>query len=318
MTHPIPFDAGSEAADVIAGIDLVGQRAIVTGGASGIGLETARALAGAGAAVTVAVRDTRAARSVVERLRAETGNAAIDTRRLDLADLDSVAAFAAGWTGPLHVLVNNAGVMALPGLTLTKEGRELQFATNHLGHAALMLGLRHALVEAGGARVVAVSSSAHLISPVRFDDMHFSGREYDAWSAYGQSKTATTLFAMAASDRWAADGIAVNSLHPGYIMTNLQRHLDEQALAFVGATDEHGARLEVPQGWKTPQQGAATSVLLAGSPLVADVTGQYFEDNQPAEITQEPAIGGTGLAYYAADRDLATQLWDETQSILGR
>src|ERR1700761_773937 len=170
------FTQQSTAAQVIEGIDLTGRRAIVTGGASGIGVETARALAGAGAEVVVAVRNQTAGEATAADIIATTGNKQVSVADLDLSDQGSVAAFVAAWTGPLHILVNNAGVMASPEMR-TAEGWELQFATNHLGHFALATGLHDALAAAGDARVVSVSSSAHLRSPVVFDDIHFLHRE---------------------------------------------------------------------------------------------------------------------------------------------
>lgn len=193
-----PFGATSTAAEVVAGVDLGGRRAIVTGGASGIGVETARALAGAGAEVTLAVRDLAAGTRTAEDIVASTGNKHIHVAHLDLADPASATAFAAAWEGPLHLLVNNAGVMASP-LTRTPHGWELQFATNHLGHFALTTGLHRALAAAGGARVVSVSSAGHLNSPVVFDDIHFERRPYDPWQAYGQSKTAN----ITSCSRWS-------------------------------------------------------------------------------------------------------------------
>ncbi|TYC02913.1 SDR family NAD(P)-dependent oxidoreductase [Micromonospora sp. WP24] len=313
-----PFTAQSTAADVIAGVDLSGRRAIVTGGASGIGLETARALASAGAEVTLAVRDPAAGERAAADLRADQPSAEVLVARLDLADLAGVDAFTAGWTGPLHILVNNAGIMALPQLSTTQNGWEAQFAVNHLGHAALTLGLHDALRAAGDARIVTVSSSAHLMSPVVFDDLHFTARPYEAWSAYGQSKTASILFTVALAEKWAADGVTANALHPGGIMTNLQRHLDEGQLRFVGALDEQGNRLTVPPGWKTPQQGAATSVLLAASPTVAGLTGRYFEDCAEASPADGEGDGRSGVAPYALDAWAAERLWDETLRLLGR
>ena len=225
-----PFNAESTAAEAVAGIDLNGQRVIVTGGASGIGIETARALAGAGAEVTLAVRDLAAGQRTAADITATTGNRHVLVAPLDLADQASVASFVAGWDGPLHILVNNAGLMASP-LMRTSEGWEMQFATNHLGHFALATGLHHALAEAGRARVVSVSSTGHLNSPVVFDDIHFLEREYDPWTAYGQSKTANVLFGVEATKRWASDGIAVNALMPGAIHTNLQRYITAEELA---------------------------------------------------------------------------------------
>jgi NAD(P)-dependent dehydrogenase (short-subunit alcohol dehydrogenase family) len=298
----MPFGPTTTAAEVIDGVDLTGRRAVVTGGASGIGLVTARALAGAGAQVTLAVRDTAAGD------RAAAGST-MTVAPLDLADRASFDTFAAGWTGPLDILVDNAGVMALPELTRTPRGWETQFSVNHLGHAALTLGLHGALTAAGDARVVVVSSSAHLLAPVDFDDLMFERRPYEAWTAYGQSKTAMILFAVALAGHWRADGITVNALHPGGIMTNLQRHLDDDQLAFVGAKGERGETLAVPPGWKTPEQGAATSVLLAASPTVAGVTGRYFDDATAVEP-------GPKLAPYAIDPETAGRLWAVTRQLL--
>jgi NAD(P)-dependent dehydrogenase (short-subunit alcohol dehydrogenase family) len=168
-----PFGFYSTAAEVIAAVDLTGKRAIVTGGASGIGIETARALSAVGAAVTLAVRRPAVAEPVADALRQSTGNPAIDVRELDLSDLRSVRGFTNAWTGPLHILVNNAGIMAVPELQKTPQGFELQFGTNFLGHFALTTGLHRALAAANGARVVSVSSSGHFFSPVIFDDLNF-------------------------------------------------------------------------------------------------------------------------------------------------
>ncbi|WHT19744.1 SDR family NAD(P)-dependent oxidoreductase [Crossiella sp. CA-258035] len=295
-----PFNHESTAAEVIAGVDLTGKRAIVTGGASGIGVETARALAGAGAEVTIAARNLAAA----EEVGAEVGALAA---HLDLADRASVARFAADWQGPLHILVNNAGVMASP-LTRTPEGWELQFATNHLGHFGLTLGLHRALAEAGGARVVSVSSSAHLMGTVDLDDLHFERRPYDPWVAYGQSKTANIHFAIEAAQRWAADGIEVNALMPGGIRTGLQRHVANDP-GFQAMVDGSGMR------WKTTEQGAATSVLLAASPLVAGISGRYFEDGNEA-LPSVPGEVRRGVAPYALDAAAAKRLWEVSVELL--
>ncbi len=218
------FDFRSTASDVIEGIDLRGKRAIITGGASGIGIETARAIAAAGAEVTLAVRRPRAAEDVASELRAATGNPSIYVRPLDLSSSASVRTFVNEWQGALHVLINNAGVMALPERALTSEGMEMQLATNFLGHFALATGLHRSLVPADGARVVCVSSSAHLLAPLFFDDPNFDFIPYDPLLAYGQSKTACILFAIEAARRWKDDGIDVNALNPGAIATHLQRH----------------------------------------------------------------------------------------------
>jgi NAD(P)-dependent dehydrogenase (short-subunit alcohol dehydrogenase family) len=302
-----PFTARSTAAEVIAGIDLTGRRTVVTGGASGIGVETARALAGAGAEVTLAVRDRNVGERTAADITATTGNKQIRVAALDLADQASVAAFVAAWDGPLDILINNAGVMAAPE-TRTPQGWEPQFATNHLGHFALANGLRDALARNGNARVVAVSSLAHLRSPVVFEDIHFHSRPYDPWLAYGQSKTANILFAVEATKRWAADGIIVNSLHPGSISTNLQRHVSAEEIQRLRA------RLADQITPKTPEQGAATSILLATSPLLDGIGGRYFEDCDEAEPGREG--GAHGVAAYALDQDAAARLWQVTLDML--
>jgi NAD(P)-dependent dehydrogenase (short-subunit alcohol dehydrogenase family) len=296
-----PFTARSTAAEVLAGIDLSGRRAVVTGAASGIGAETARALAAAGAQVTLAVRNLQAGARTAAEITASTGNPQVRPAPLDLADPASVAAFVAGWDGPLHILVNNAGVMATPE-TRTPQGWELQFATNHLGHFALTTGLHPALAAAGGARVVSVSSSGHLRSPVVFDDIHFRHRPYDRWLAYGQSKTANVLFAVEAANRWATDGITANALMPGAIHTNLQRHITPEELTRVRNTSGP------PIPWKTIEQGAATSALLAAAPLLDGISGRYFEDCNQAEPSQ-PGNYRRGVANYALDPEAAARLW---------
>jgi NAD(P)-dependent dehydrogenase (short-subunit alcohol dehydrogenase family) len=297
-----PFDAATRARDVVAGLDLTGRRVVVTGAASGIGVETVRALALAGAAVTMAVRDVTAGERVARELAADTKSGAIAVAALDLTEATSIRRFCAEWSGPLHVLVNNAGVMALPELVLSFDGHELQFATNHLGHFALTVGLHRALAAAGGARVVSVSSNAHYFSPVVFSDIDFENRPYDPWSAYGQSKTANILHAVEITRRWRDDGIWANALHPGAIPTNLQRHT--------------GTMLTPVDRRKTPEQGAATSVLLAASPLLEGVGGSYFEDCNEAPIVADYVAFAPGVAPFAVDEENARQLWDLSLTFL--
>ncbi|MFC1429822.1 SDR family NAD(P)-dependent oxidoreductase [Streptacidiphilus sp. N1-3] len=311
---PRPFGAQTTAAEAVDGVDLHGRRAVVTGASSGIGVETARALAAAGADVTLAVRNTDAGALVAARLEKELppGSGQLTVRQLDLADRSTVAAFVADWQGPLHILVGNAGVMAPPELVRTPDGRETQFAVNHLGHFALAVGLRPALAAADGARIVSVSSIGHLFSPVVFDDLDYRFRPYDPWTSYGQSKTANTLFAVGAAERWADDGITANALMPGNIAdTSLARHLDlEQIADFIAS----GALALPPQ--KTVEQGAATSVLLAASPTVAGVTGRYFEDCAPAEPVAERAGAVAGVAPYAVDPENAARLWAVSEALV--
>jgi len=304
-----PFDATSTAADVLAGLDLHGRRAIVTGGASGIGLETARALAGAGAEVTLAVRDRAAGQRAARDITDSTGNPWLRVLPLDLSEPRSIRTFLDIWSGPLHALVLNAGVMA-PPLRRTRQGFELQFATNHLGHFALATGLHPVLAGSEDARVVSVSSSAHLRSDVALDDLHFRARPYDPWLAYGQSKTANVLFAVEAQRRWADHGITVDALAPCAIRTNLQRYVSEDELARVRAQAGSAG-----PAWRTPQQGAATSALLAASPLVSGVGGRYFEDCNEAEPHREGTR--TGVAPYALDPESAERLWAVSRELVG-
>ncbi|SDA35779.1 SDR family NAD(P)-dependent oxidoreductase [Sphingomonas sp. NFR15] len=297
-----PFGFHSTAAEVLRGIDLTGKRIIVTGGAAGIGLETTRAFLLAGAHVTLAVRRPDAGAVVVEELRGQAPGAAIDVRPLDLADLRSVQAFVAGWSDPLHVLINNAGIMALPERQLSPQGFELQFATNYLGHFALTWGLCDALTSAGGARVVSVSSSGHLFSPVIFDDLNFDFTPYTPIGAYGQSKSATALMSVAITRHWADRGIVSNALNPGAIATGLQRHTG-------------GLRTPVERR-KTPERGAATSALLATSPLLEGIGGRYFEDcNEAPLVTCRPTDFSGGVAPYALNGDNADRLWNVSQAL---
>src|SRR5277367_2734725 len=292
-----PFGFHSTAPEVITAVNLAGKRAIITGGATGIGIETARALSTAGAAVTLAVRRPDAAEGAAEELRRSTGNPAVDVKHLDLSDLHSVKAFTAAWKGPLHILVNNAGIMAVPELEKTSQGFELQVGTNFLGHFALTFGLYRALAAANGARVVSVSSSGHFFSPVIFDDLNFDFIPYTPFGAYGQSKTASVLMAVAITQRWTNAGISSNSLNPGAIATGLQKHTG-------------GLKTPVEKR-KTLAQGASTSVLLAASPLLEGVSGLYFEDcNQAQQVTRRPTDFTGGYAAYAVDPTNAERLWD--------
>ena len=302
------FGAESTAIEVVAGIDLRGTTAVVTGASSGIGIETARALAAAGAEVTLAVRDIRAGDGVAADIRATTGNDAVIVAPLDLADLASVRAFAAARTGPLHLLVNNAGIMGGP-LERTAAGWERQFAVNHLGHFALARALRPALRAAAhdgeGARIVSVSSSGHGASGIRFDDLFFDRTPYDAGLAYGQSKTANVLFALEATRRWADDGIAVAAVMPGGIWTNLQRHWAPAVLA----------DMKRRYRTKTPQQGAATSVFVATRATLGPGTPAYYEDCHPARVVPAIVDGVHGVVAHAIDPEAAARLWEVSERL---
>jgi NAD(P)-dependent dehydrogenase (short-subunit alcohol dehydrogenase family) len=298
-----PFYCNSTTDEVLAGVDLTGKRAIVTGASSGLGIETARALASTGADVTLAVRDTEAGKRVAADITAKTGNANVHVAPLDLNSHASIAAFTKAWIGPLHILVNNAGIAGLPELTRTAEGWEQQFATNHLGHFELTLGLHNALAAAGNVRVVSVSSDRHHMSTVVFEDIHFEHRIYEPHNSYAQSKTANALFAVEANKQWAKDGITVNAIHPGVIRTNLARH--------VPVTPEwEKMRNSIP--YKSLEQGAATQVFVAASPLVEGIGGRYFEDCHELEVNANfnpRSVSGNGVAPHAMDPDAAAKLW---------
>ena len=308
-----PYDSRTTALQVVEGIDLSGRRAVVTGAASGIGVETARALAHAGAQVTLAVRDTAAGARVAADLERTSGRADVAVARLDLADLASIDAFTAAWQGPLHVLVNNAGVMDTPQ-GVTAQGWETQLGTNHLGHFALTTGLHRALAAVGDARVVSVSSSAHAASPVVFDDLFFARRAYTPGLAYAQSKTANVLFAVELTRRWAEDGVTANALMPGGIWTPLQRHWTPEQRA---AAERQAGQAEAAGAFhmKTPEQGAATSVFLATAPQVRGTGGRYFEDCHEAEVVEQ-LRGLSGVLPHALDPDDARRLWDVSEALV--
>ncbi|WP_433508596.1 SDR family NAD(P)-dependent oxidoreductase [Nonomuraea sp. CA-143628] len=304
----IAFGAATTAAETVEGVDLSAKRAIVTGASSGIGVETARALAKAGADVTLAVRDTAAGEKVAADIVASTGNARVQVALMDLSVRDSIDAFAASWRGRLDILVDNAGIMATPERR-TAEGWEMQFATNHLGHFVLTTRLHDALAAAGRARVVVVSSVGHVNGDIIWDDINFERHPYDEWKAYSQSKTANILFAVEAARRWADDGIMVNALNPGRIWsTGLSRHMTVPPASFEPESSDGVTVKDIPQG-------AATSTLLAASPLVEGVTGQYFEDCQPA-VPHTPGLR-RGFAAYAVDPAAAARLWQVSLDMIG-
>ncbi|WP_338607934.1 oxidoreductase [Pelagibacterium nitratireducens] len=308
-----PFTAASTAAEVVEGIDLAGKTAIVTGGHSGIGLETVRALAGAGARVIVPARDpARAALALA-------GIARTEVDALDLTQAASVAAFAARVVASgsaIDMLINSAGIMAAP-LSRDADGHEGQFATNHLGHFRLTLGLWPALRRAGEARVVSVSSRGHQIAGIDFDDVDFTRRPYDKWVAYGQSKTANALFAMGLDARGKDACIRAFSLHPGQVLTGLARHLSAEEIAGFDTNDSEGQpRVDPDKGMKTVEQAAAMSLWCATSPLLAGLGGVYCEDSDIVEINTAEA-GRKGVAPWAADASFAERLWTMSEAMTG-
>jgi NAD(P)-dependent dehydrogenase (short-subunit alcohol dehydrogenase family) len=316
MTIPSRFGARSTAADVVTGLDLSGKAALVTGAASGIGIETARALAQAGAETILAVRDSPKGESVADELRRATGNARILALPLDLSAFASIRQLAravAGRLGKLDILVNNAGVMAAP-FEHTAEGFELQFGTNHVGHFLLTTLLVPLLSAAGRARVVSVSSSAHRFSDVVWDDIGFEHRPYEPMLAYAQSKTANVLFAVELTRRFATQGIFANALHPGSIPTALQRHVPPEVLAARRA-----AAGVANQSFKSTGQGAATSVWAAVAPELEGVGGLFLEDCREAEpLTPETlrTFQVPGYAPYARSPEGARRLWTVTEQLV--
>ncbi|MFB7499889.1 SDR family NAD(P)-dependent oxidoreductase [Streptomyces sp. NPDC056161] len=312
-----PFNSSNTADDVLRDIDLTGVRAIVTGASSGLGIETARALAAAGAEVTLAVRNTAAGDAVAETIGEATGGIRPRVVPLDLADRATITRFVDAWGGPLHLLINNAGVVT-GGLERTHEGWELQFATNHLGHFALATGLHHALAKGAadrdGARIVSVSSTAHMRSGIDFDDLHFERRSYDPQIAYAQSKTANSLFAVEATHLWAADGIVANAVNPGGIATGLQRNFTPEQKASLDAAEAAGVFT-----YKTVEQGAATSIVAAVAPEFAHSGGHYLDDAQEAytvpndaDLAQHPH----GVKEWALDPATARHLWTVSTDLL--
>ncbi|MER6183635.1 SDR family NAD(P)-dependent oxidoreductase [Streptomyces sp. NPDC001652] len=302
------FDARSTADDVLAGLDLTGKLAVVTGGYSGLGLETTRALTKAGARVVVPARRPAVAREAV----ADVDGVEVD--ELDLGDLESVHAFAERLLASdrrIDFMIDNAGIMACPE-TRVGPGWEAQFATNHLGHFALVNRLWPAI--APGARVVSVSSRAHHFSGMRWDDVQWT-RDYDKWQAYGQAKTANVMFAVHLDRLGRESGVRAFSLHPGGIFTPLQRHIPKAEMVERGWIDEDGAFLN-PEGFKTPEQGASTQVWAATSPQLDGLGGVYLEDCDIAE----PAVDGdqsSGVKAWATDPEQAARLWDLSAELTG-
>ncbi|MFC6884843.1 MULTISPECIES: SDR family NAD(P)-dependent oxidoreductase [Actinomadura] len=289
--------------DVLRGVDLTGRLAVVTGGHSGLGLATTRALAGAGARVVVPARRPPAA------LEATEGIDGVEVDELDLADQRSVRSFAERFLAsgrPIDLMIGNAGIMASPEFRVG-PGWEGQFATNHLGHYALVNRLWPAIAEGGG-RVVSVSSNGHQLSGIRWDDTRFE-RGYDKWLAYGQAKTANALFAVHLDALGAASGVRAFSAHPGTIATSLGRHMSADELTDLTAA--------IDAEWKTPEQGAATQVWAATSPLLDGLGGVYCEDCDVAEPAAPDAALAGGVSAWAADPEQAARLWRLSADLTG-
>lgn len=322
--HPLGsgFTAASTAGEVVAGIDLFGTHVVVTGGHAGLGLETTRALSKAGASVTVGSRNPDSAAAAL------TGIEGVEISRLDLLDPTSIDAFAARYLDsghPLHILVNNAGSPLSENLVRDARGYESQFATNHLGHFHLTLGLLPALRAAHGARVVNVTSGGHRLSDIRWDDLHFT-TGYDSYLAYGQSKTANVLFTVELDRRWAQDGVRGYAVHPGIVVgTSLNSSVGAERQRAMGLLDESGRPIVDPdRGIKSPQQGAGTIVFAAASPLLAETGGVYLKDNDISPLDEHPAplIFGTEQAPradvvpHAIDPQAARRLWEVSEELI--
>jgi NAD(P)-dependent dehydrogenase (short-subunit alcohol dehydrogenase family) len=308
------FGTATTTEDVLDGIELGGKRVLVTGGSSGIGQETARALAAHGAEVIVTARDVAKGEAVADEIRRTTGNARVSVESVELGSLASVRAFAERFLARydrLNVLVNNAGVMACP-LARTADGFEQQIGTNHLGHFLLTGLLLPALRRGAPARIVSVSSRGHHIAPVDFDDVQFERRPYDKWQAYGQSKTANVLFAIGLERRLAAHGVHALALHPGAIMTELGRHLVPEDIAFLQSRGGSGGLQ-----FKTVEAGAATSVFAATAPELEGRGGLYLEDCHVAAINDAPGALD-GVKSYAVDPALAERLWTLSEAAVGQ
>jgi NAD(P)-dependent dehydrogenase (short-subunit alcohol dehydrogenase family) len=294
----------------------VGKTAIVTGGASGIGVETARALASAGARVVLPVRSRAKGEAVVADLRAATGNGAIELADLDLEVFASVRAFADAFVesgAALDILINNAGIMASPERRIA-GGFESQFGTNHLGHMLLTGRLARALLRADGARVVSLSSIGHRRSPIVFDDPNFEHRPYDKWAAYGQAKTANALFAVELNRRLEPKGVKAYAVHPGGIMTGLQRDMSQAEMKAFGWYDDEG---RLSDRFKTVSGGASTSLWCATSPLLEAGGGVYCEDCNIAALVPDDDASFAGVRSWAIDPAQAARLWSLSETLLG-
>ncbi len=308
------FGMKSEPADVLAGIDLTGKVAVVTGGYSGIGVETTRALINAGAKVYVPVRNPEKAAETL----ADIGEG-LHVGPMDLADLDSIGQYAsvvASIEPAIDLLINNAGIMACPE-TRVGSGWESQFAVNHLGHFALTVALLPNLLQAANPRVVALSSIGHKRSDIRWDDIHFEKEDYDKWQAYGQAKTANALFALGLDLKYRDQGLRAFSVHPGGILTPLQRHMEAEEMMALGWTDAEGNLSERAKAmFKSTTQGSSTTLWCATSPALADRGGVYCEDCDIANLATAESEPYFDVAPWAADDDSALRLWDLTEEML--
>ena len=323
MTH---YDRDTTTDEVLAGVDLSGKRVLITGTSSGLGRESARALASKGAAITMAARDANKNEAAAEAIRQQVPDADLETRSIDLTSLESIRSFAKDFLSDhdrIDVLINNAGVMVCPHGT-TQDGFEMQLGTNHLGHFLLSVLLAPALVDGEPSRVVALSSGAHGMSDIDFDDLMFERRDYDPWLAYGQSKTANALFALELDRRLGDRGVRAFSVHPGMIMTELARHMNEEVMAQMqvhikaraleaGASEEDASNAGLR--FKSLEAGAATQVWGATAPELDAQGGAYLADCQVGEVGGN--VGESGVAPHARDAETAERLWAVSEELVG-
>jgi NAD(P)-dependent dehydrogenase (short-subunit alcohol dehydrogenase family) len=311
MRDASKFGRDTTTKEVLEEIDLNGKVALVTGGSSGLGQETARALAEKGAEVILTARDVPKGEAVAAEIRRSIGNGRVGVEELELASLSNVRAFARRFLErhpTLHILVNNAGVMACP-FAKTEDGFEMQFGTNHIGHFLMTCLLAPALRRGAPSRIVSVSSRGHHLSPVVFEDVHFERRPYQKWLSYGQAKTANVLFAVGLERRLAAHGVHANGLHPGAIVTELGRHLEPEDLEFLSS------RNPISQ-FKSVEAGAATSVFAASAPELEGRGGLYLEDCRVAAVNDAPDARA-GVRSYALDVENSERLWTLSEKAVG-
>ncbi|MCB0209129.1 MAG: SDR family NAD(P)-dependent oxidoreductase [Anaerolineae bacterium] len=300
--------------EVLEGIDLTGKLALITGGSSGLGAETARALASKGTGVVITARNIDKGEAVAQSIRSSTGNENVAVMVLELGSFASIRAFAEQFLAEhdaLDILINNAGVMASP-FAKTEDGFEMQFGTNHLGHFLLTGLLLPALVKAAPSRIVALSSAGHRMSPVVFEDINFEQRDYNKWAAYGQSKTANILHVVELDHRLAESGVRAYAVHPGVIQTELSRHMEQEDWDMMrGRFDEGAFKL------KTTPAGAATSTYAATAPELDERGGVYLEDCHIAEINNDQTTS-VGVQSYALDPESAKKLWSVSEEMVGQ
>jgi NAD(P)-dependent dehydrogenase (short-subunit alcohol dehydrogenase family) len=308
------FGAETTAEDIASGVDLRGKVCVITGGHSGIGLETTRVLTKAGALVCVGAHDMTKARNILANMEK------VEVFQLDLADNESVDRFAARVIEShklIHLLINNAGIMRTPTLMRNARGHELQFATNHLGHFQLTARLWPAVKNAQGARVVTLSSIGHRYAGVDLNDPDYLSRPYDKAAAYGQSKTANSLFSVELDRRGQRHGVHAFAVHPGGILTDLVRYMTDDELKPWGIVREEGELKARSSGFKSFPQGAATTMWCAVSPQLLGKGGVYCEDCDIAELVPNDSPSLSGVRHWAVDQPTAKALWDLSEQLTG-